>query len=245
MVELSKRLAVWFLLACALAGVGGCQWLGNLFGPAEPAGPGVRPEWVDPSTPRVRPGVGLVVVVGSGVTQPITMQVLVDQHGDITLPHLLQAPVQCNKLTLDALKQKLVKVYSEYYKQPQITVTFAPYDGKGVSPWGTVTVLGEVASPGPVNMPPTMDLTVTKVLQAAGGLRPFANKSKIQVSRCDRDGKITTAATGTARSRSTTSTSSRSARRAASRRIFCSGRATWCGFRRPGTNQSSTKRRKK
>ena len=191
MVELSKRLAVWFLLACALAGVGGCQWLANLFGPAEPAGPGVRPEWVDPSTPRVRPGVGLVVVVGSGVTQPITMQVLVDQNGDITLPHLLQAPVQCNKLTLDALKQKLVKLYSEYYKQPQVSVTFAPYDGKGVSPWGTVTVLGEVSSPGPVNMPPTMDLTVTKVLQAAGGLRPFANKSKIQVSRCDRDGKIT------------------------------------------------------
>jgi protein involved in polysaccharide export with SLBB domain len=135
--------------------------------------------------------VGLVVVVGSGVTQPITMQVLVDQNGDITLPHLLQAPVQCNKLTLDALKQKLVKVYSEYYKQPQITVTFAPYDGKGVSPWGTVTVLGEVASPGPVNMPPTMDLTVTKVLQAAGGLRPFADKKSIKVSRCDRDGKIT------------------------------------------------------
>ena len=32
------------------------------------------------------------------------------------------------------------------------------YDGKGVSPWGTVTVLGEVAMPGPVNMPSTMDL---------------------------------------------------------------------------------------
>ena len=84
-----------------------------------------------------------------------------------------------------------MKAYSEYYKQPQITVTFAPYDGKGVSPWGTVTVLGEVASPGPVNMPPTMDLTVTKVLQAAGGLRPFADKKSIKVSRCDRDGKIT------------------------------------------------------
>ena len=192
MVELSKRLALWLVLFGALAGASGCETIGKIIGSSDSDGPGVAPEWVDPSTPRVRPGVGLVVVVGSGASQPVTMQVLVDQNGDITLPHLLQAPVTCDKLTLDALKQKLVKVYSQYYKQPQITVTFAPYDGKGVSPWGTVTVLGEVASPGPVNMPPTMDLTVTKVLQAAGGLRPFANKSKIKVSRCDRDGKQTT-----------------------------------------------------
>ena len=192
MVELYRRIALRLVFSCALAGACGCETILNVFGPSDSDGPGVAPEWVDPSTPRVRPGVGLVVVVGSGASQPVTMQVLVDQNGDITLPHLLQAPVACDKLTLDALKQKLVKVYSQYYKQPQITVTFAPYDGKGVSPWGTVTVLGEVASPGPVNMPPTMDLTVTKVLQAAGGLRPFANKSKIKVSRCDRDGKQTT-----------------------------------------------------
>jgi polysaccharide biosynthesis/export protein len=89
------------------------------------------------------------------------------------------------------LKQKLVKAYSEYIKQPQVTVTFAPSDGRGVSPWGTVTVLGEVMMPGPVNMPSTMDLTVTKVLQAAGGLRPFANKKAIRVSRCDKDGNKT------------------------------------------------------
>ena len=131
------------------------------------------------------------MVVSSGATQPVTMQVLVDQNGDITLPHLLQSPVACDGLTLDALKQKLTKVYSDYYKQPQITVTFAPYDGRGVSPWGTVKVLGEVVSPGPVNMPSTMDLTVTKVLQAAGGLRPFADKTKIRVSRRDKDGKVT------------------------------------------------------
>lgn len=192
MVELYKRMALWLVLSCALMGVCGCETIGKIIGSSDSDGPGVAPEWVDPTTPRVRPGVGLVVVVGSGASNPVTMQVLVDQNGDITLPHLLQSPVACDKLTLDALKQKLVKVYSQYYKQPQVTVTFAPYDGKGVSPWGTVTVLGEVASPGPVNMPPTMDLTVTKVLQAAGGLRPFANKSKIKVSRCDKDGKQTT-----------------------------------------------------
>ena len=126
------------------------------------------------------------------LTKTFNGSVFRSRSEDAYRDYLVQSPVACDGLTLDALKQKLVKLYSEYYKQPQITVTFAPYEGKGVSPWGTVTVLGEVAMPGPVNMPSTMDLTVTKVLQAAGGLRPFANKSKIRVSRCDKDGKKST-----------------------------------------------------
>ncbi len=138
--------------------------------------------------PRVRPGVALIVQVGTISAPPTVMNVLVDQNGDITLPLLLQNPVACDGLTLESLKMKLVKAYSKYYHQPMITVTFAPYDGKGVSPWGTVTVLGEVFRPGPVNMPPTMDLTVTKVLQEAGGCKPFADTSAILVTRCDKDG---------------------------------------------------------
>ena len=137
--------------------------------------------------PRIRPGIALVIQVGTVAAPPTVMNVLVDQKGEITLPVLLQDPVACDGLTLEALKQKLIKAYSKFYKQPLLTVPFAPYDGKGVSPWGTVTVLGEVSNPGPVNMPATMDLTVTKVLQAAGGCRPFADKTSILVTRCDKD----------------------------------------------------------
>ena len=190
MVKLCKRIAVLACFVCVLMCTGGCKYFINMFSSDDQQESEVAPVYFEP---RVRPGIALVVVVSSGATTPpTTMQVQVDQNGDITLPLLLQSPVACDGLTLDALKQKLVKLYSEYYKQPQITVTFAPYDGKGVSPWGTVTVLGQVASQGPVNMPSTMDLTVTKVLQAAGGVRPYANKSKIQVSRRDKDGKKTT-----------------------------------------------------
>ncbi|MBO7721957.1 MAG: polysaccharide biosynthesis/export family protein [Kiritimatiellae bacterium] len=141
--------------------------------------------------PRIRPGIALSIQVGPVAAEPTVMNVLVDQNGDITLPLLLQEPVACDGLTLEALKQKLYRSYSKYYRQPMITVTFAPYDGRGVSPWGTVTVLGEVSRPGPVNMPATMDLTVTKVLQEAGGLKPFADKTRILVSRCDKDGNQT------------------------------------------------------
>ena len=142
--------------------------------------------------PRVRPGVGIIVQVSSVGQQPVTMQAQVDQNGEVTLPYLLDKPVMCDGLTLDVLKDKLLKEYEFFIKKPQLTVTFAPFDGKtGVSPWGTVKVMGEVGSPGPVNMPPTMDLTVTKVLQEAGGLRPFAHKGKIRVTRCEKDGSKT------------------------------------------------------
>lgn len=141
--------------------------------------------------PRIRPGIGLIVQVGSVAAPPVAMNVQVDQNGDITLPLLLDEPVACDGLTLDALKQKLVKIYSRFYRQPMITVTFAPYDGHGVSPWGTITVLGRVGRPGPVNMPSTMDMTVTKALQEAGGCAGYADKTAILVSRCDKDGRQT------------------------------------------------------
>ncbi len=139
--------------------------------------------------PRIGQGMTLSITIGTASTQPKEFVLLVDQNGEITIPYLLQDPIACDGLTLDALKQKLVKAYSVYIRQPQVLVSFGKYDPKGVSPWGTVTVMGEVAVQGPVNMPPTMDLTITKVLQLAGGLKPFADKTRIVVTRCDKEGR--------------------------------------------------------
>ncbi len=142
--------------------------------------------------PRVRPGVLLSVQVGATSGQTTSMQVQVDQKGDITLQYLLREPVTCDGLTLEALTQKLVALYQEYIHQPIVTVSFLPVDGNnGVSPYGTVNVLGEVGREGPVNMPATMDLTVTKAIQLAGGFKPFANKKRIKVTSCDKDGNRT------------------------------------------------------
>ena len=188
---LYRRLRISFALVFICAFVCGCETVRDFFGGGnQRVDSSVVATWWD--GPKVRPGVGLIIQVGSVATQPAVMNTLVDQNGDITLPYLLQEPVACDGLTLDALKQKLTKAYSEYIRQPMITVTFAPFDARGgVSPWGTVTVLGEVGRPGPVNMPSTMDLTVTKVLQEAGGCAPFADKSRIRVTRCDKDGNLT------------------------------------------------------
>ncbi len=180
-----------FVSLCTCAGLCGCETVQELFagGGQKVDSAGVATWW---DGPRIRPGVHLIIQVGTVAAPPTVMNVEVDQNGDITLPLLLQEPVACDGLTLDALKQKLTKAYSKYYRQPMITVTFGPFEARGgVSPWGTVTVLGEVNRPGPVNMPSTMDMTVTKVLQEAGGCKPFADKSSIRVTRCDRDGAQT------------------------------------------------------
>ena len=188
MVEVYRFVAYGCIFFSCLA-LSGCETIARIFSSEEQVDPTVVATWWD--GPRVRPGVSLVVQVGTAATTPVTMTCMVDQNGDIVLQHLLQEPVACDGLTPDALKKKLVKAYEVYYKNPKITVTFPPYDGRGVSPWGTVTVLGEVGTPGPVNMPPTMDMTVTKVLQAAGGLKPYADRTSIRITRCDKDGNQT------------------------------------------------------
>lgn len=180
---------------CVCAILGGCMGISTrdvtkLFTEEEPVSADAVAKYWD--GPRIGPGMALIVTVGSATTPPKEMSLLVDQNGAITLPYLLQSPVSCDGLGLEDLKAKLVKEYSVYIRQPQVTVTFGPFDaGTGVSPWGTVTVMGEVGTPGPVNMPATMDMTVTKVLQVAGGVKPFADTTRIRVTRCDKNGKQT------------------------------------------------------
>ena len=184
-------MAVPAVLCLACACICGCETVEGMFGgDGQKVDSSVIATWWD--GPRVRPGVNLIIQVGTAAAPATVMNVEVDQNGDITLPLLLQEPVACDGLTLDALRQKLTKAYSKFYRQPTVTVTFGPFDARGgVSPWGTVTVLGEINHPGPVNMPSTMDMTVTKVLQEAGGCKPFADKSSIRVTRCERDGTQT------------------------------------------------------
>ena len=170
----------------------GCSLIADLFSPEEPFDPSMNPTWTD-GKPRVRPGVVLVVQVGIPGEQPVVMETQVDQSGCVTLQYMLTEPVLCDGLTLEACQKKILKAYQRFIRQPQVTVRFAAFDtATGVSPYGTVNVLGEVGHPGPVNMPPTMDLTVTKALQAAGWLRPFADKRRIRVTRCERDGTRST-----------------------------------------------------
>lgn len=169
----------------------GCGTIRSLFVSGDTVDPSDKFVTHTDGKPRVRIGVGVDIRIGVSGQPPVSITTRVDQNGEISLNYLLEKPVYCNELTLDELKVKLEKEYKAYIKQPQVSVTFASFDGRGVSPWGTVMVLGQVGRPGPVNLTQTMELTVTKALQEAGGLKPFANQRKIKVTSFDSEGNKT------------------------------------------------------
>ena len=191
-VELKRLLRV---LACGLlsVGLGGCIVLDYL----EDIG-GKKDGNVDPNVlatyfdgPKVRPGVALgISVTAVGAEGSTQKQYFVDADGNISMELIGQ--VKCDGMTLVGLQKKLESAYKKYYLKPNVTVTFIYQAGQNmVSPWGTVTVLGEVARPGPVDVPSTMDLRLTRALFLAGGMTAIADKRRVQVTRCDKDGKQT------------------------------------------------------
>lgn len=182
------------VLACGLlsVGLGGCFILDYLDG-QEKKGNNVDPDVLATyfDGPKVRPGVALgISVTAIGAETSSHKQYFVDADGYISME--LVGQIKCDGMTLVGLQKKIESAYKKYFIKPNVTVTFVYQAGQNmVSPWGTVTVLGEVARPGPVDVPSTMDLRLTRALFLAGGMTAIADKRRVQVTRCDKDGKQT------------------------------------------------------
>ena len=182
------RLYSYILSLAVFAGISGCQ---SFF-------PKPQENNVDADVlatyfdgPKVRPGVALAIsVTATGTQGQAAKQYFVDADGYIAME--LVGQIKCDGLTLVGLQQKITAAYKEFFLDPHVTATFIYQAGGGmVSPWGTVTVLGEVNRPGPVDVPSTMDLRVTRALQLSGGTTGIADKRNIRVTRCDKDGRQT------------------------------------------------------
>lgn len=184
-----NRFAGIAALFLALTGLGGCAWLQELVLSGSGRDMTVVPEaeYVDP-VPRVRPGVALTIsVTASGITNREAKQYFVDAEGCITME--LVGTIKCDKLSLLELQERITNAYKEYYVDPSVSATFFYTPGGNmVSPWGTVMVVGEVARPGPVDMPATQELSVMKAIMLAGGVNSVADKRDVQVTRCLEDG---------------------------------------------------------
>ena len=188
-----QRLAFGAFVCCLLAVGSGCSSLWTaVTGPDEPANVDVDQlaTYFD-GEPKVRPGVALAIsVTATGSSGTAAKQYFVDADGYISME--LVGQIKCDGMSLVGLQKKLESAYKKYYLNPSVTVTFVYQAGQNmVSPWGTVTVLGEVARPGPVDVPSTMDLRLTRALFLAGGMTAIADKRRVQVTRCDKDGKQT------------------------------------------------------
>jgi polysaccharide export outer membrane protein len=174
------RLAVVALLFSALSG---CV----LFNEG-PGGTGGRGEGAPPPVgtvvdPVIRAGHSVLIAVSGAGQSEVKEQIYnVSAKGEILMP--LIGAVPCDGLSLQEMQKKLEALYGQYIHDPQISVSFVySPEGGGLSPWGTVLVMGEVIRKGPVNIPPTRDLTVLKAIQMAGGTTPVAALSKVYVTR--------------------------------------------------------------
>lgn len=160
-------------------------------GPKDDAGFDGKAVYVPEGEPTIKPGLTLrVMLTVSGAPEVQDALKEVNANGEILMPHI--GAVKCEGMTVAELQEKIQTAYKAFYIDPQVTVGFPPYvEGSGMkSPWGEVLMMGEVARPGPVNMPSTRDMTVTRALMVAGGATPMSDKSKVRVTRREKDGSL-------------------------------------------------------
>ncbi len=123
------------------------------------------------------------VVVGDKPEVPAQNVQILDRN-EIDLP--LVGKVDCTGLTMNGLRSRLTSRYSEYFRNPVVSVSYVA--SPGISPWGSVYVMGAVRSEGWIDIPPTRDLRVSRAIQAAGGVQSVGKKNDIRVTRKNPDG---------------------------------------------------------
>lgn len=143
------------------------------------------------SEPKLKAGFSVdVLVMVAGTKEVEELGKRVTANGLLTLP--LVGDVSAVPLTLKELGTLLEAKYAEYFVKPTVSVTFSSTGEDGVSPWGSVTVMGRIVKPGKVSIPPTRDLTVSRAIQQSGGFSSSANQSAIKVTRRLEDGQLQT-----------------------------------------------------
>jgi len=184
-----KRLAKMFS-GSGYLWVACCLFCGCWSAPKDGTGFDDQAQYVEEGEPTIKPGLTLrVAVTASGSTAVQEGLNEVNANGEILMP--LIGSVKCDGLTIVELQERIKTAYKNYYIEPQVTVGFVYGENAGMkSPWGSVLIMGEIGRPGPVNMPSTRDLTVTRALMLAGGATALADKRNVRVTRREKDGSL-------------------------------------------------------
>jgi len=124
----------------------------------------------------------MVSVMVQGRVEHATEIQRVNHSGEIGLPLLKNVKVTGKDLV--EVEKMLTEKYSEFYVGPLVNLeVMGDTTNPSQSPWGFVTILGNVASPGPLAMPPTQLLTISGAVKFAGGFSASANKGSIRIFR--------------------------------------------------------------
>ncbi len=126
-----------------------------------------------------------VSVEVDGIMEVLSHRAQINQQGLATLP--LVGDVEIGGYALDKARGIIAKTYGAYYVNPPVVMLSLQVD-PGDGEWGAVTVMGRVARPGRIPLRNQSGINLTEAIQAAGGFASSANKTKIRVSRIDKDG---------------------------------------------------------
>ena len=138
--------------------------------------------------PILRTGYILRIAVSVGDKVEVNpFEVQISDKNEIILPYI--GKVECEGLTINGLRSRLVTRYEEFFRKPDVTATFVIRDAF-TSPWGRVLVQGRVHREGWVSIPATRCLMLSDAIQAAGGFSQFAKRNNIRISRRLKDGTI-------------------------------------------------------
>jgi protein involved in polysaccharide export with SLBB domain len=121
-----------------------------------------------------------VMIQGNMVHAPEPQRI--NESGKIGLPLLNN--IEIADRSVEDIEVLITEAYKEFYKEPLVNVEFVgSVEDPSSSPWGFITLMGNVASPGPLAAPPTGNLTVSGALKKAGGMAASANKGSISIFR--------------------------------------------------------------
>jgi protein involved in polysaccharide export with SLBB domain len=99
----------------------------------------------------------------------------VGQRGSISLPLIGQ--IKVGGLTAPKAEQLLAKAFSDYIKNPQVTIFIKEYGNK------KVFVFGQVKKPGAIELPTETQMTVLEAISQAGGFTKISAPNRTRIVR--------------------------------------------------------------
>lgn len=161
---MKKTLSALFSLTCLILGLA-------LFGPA--AGQAAEPATADQDH-RIEPTEILIVDVV--LEKDLSRELPVSAEGEISMPFLGNIKV-VGKTTSEVKKELEEKLGADYLVNPQVIVSVRQYRKR------TVTVLGQVNKPGPVELTGEQKIDLLEAIGYAQGTTRLANTKRVEVTR--------------------------------------------------------------
>jgi len=120
-----------------------------------------------------------------------TISLIVTDSGEIDVP-LIGRMTAVNKTCKDLAMEIKAPLEKEYFYKATVIVGLDFVSGKS---HGRVYVTGNVRAPGPLEIPPDENFTVSRAVLRAGGFDQFANKHKVKLVRKKMDSPTETETT--------------------------------------------------